>query len=96
MNYNGESIGMLPGEAREVATAFKTEAGDAEKVIVNLDNLLMRLEEAWEGRSFQSFRTNFEEFKVSFRKMIPMIEDAAATLEAAARNFEEADSASAV
>ena len=90
------NIRIQPDEARAIASAFRTESENTQTVISNLESLIVRLEGAWEGRAFESFKNNFEEFKVSFNKMIPLIENEALNLDTAARNFEEADSASAV
>ena len=61
-----DKIRISPSEMRNRATEYRTEAGNIESVIRQLDKLLAQLEDEWEGKASQKFSEQYTKLRPAF------------------------------
>ncbi len=85
-------IRISPDEMRQKATAYRTEGGNLDSIISQMDTLLGELQNEWEGAASESYAARYEELKPSFVKARELIEEIATSLDSVAATMEQTDS----
>lgn len=85
------NIRLSPDELRDFATQYSTKSNDVHAIIGELDGMIGRLKEAWEGSSSDAFAGQYEHLKPSFQQMGNLLEEISVQLKGAAGTLEDTD-----
>ncbi len=84
-------IRITPDQMRTRSNSYRTQAGNVERVITKMDQLLRALEGEWEGEASRAYSARFAELRPGFVKAKELIEEIARALDNTARTLEETD-----
>lgn len=84
-------IRMTPDTMRERASQYTNQAQNLDTIIRDMDSLLQRLREEWEGQAAEGFTQKFNELRPGFVKAKNLIDDIAAALRSSAQRMEDTD-----
>ena len=84
-------IRITPDQMRSRANEYRVEAGNVERVIAQIDQLLQALEGEWEGESSRAYSARFAELRPGFVKARELIDEIARALDNTAATLEETD-----
>lgn len=86
-----DKIRISPNEMRNRATEYRTEAGNIESVIRQLDKLLAQLEDEWEGKASQKFSEQYTKLRPAFVNGKTLVNVIASQLDQVAKAMENLD-----
>ncbi len=84
-------IRITPDQMRSRANEYRVEAGNVERVISKMDQLLRMLEGEWEGEASRAYSSRFAELRPGFVKAKELIDEIARALDNTAATLEETD-----
>ncbi|MGM8366791.1 WXG100 family type VII secretion target [Virgibacillus sp. W0181] len=84
-------IRLSPQELRDVARRYGVESSNVSNIIGNLDGLRDHLNQIWEGNSKEAFIGQYEELRVSFVRMVELLEEVNMQLNTTAQTLEDTD-----
>lgn len=84
-------IRITPDQMRSRANEYRTEAGNVERVISQMDKLLSLLQGEWEGASSRAYSARFAELRPGFVKAKELIDEIARALDNTAATLEDTD-----
>ena len=87
----GDKIRISPSEMRSRAAEYRTEAGNIESVINQLDKLLSQLEDEWEGKASQKFSEQYNKLRPAFVNGKTLVNVIASQLEQVSKAMENLD-----
>ncbi|TSB44905.1 WXG100 family type VII secretion target [Alkalicoccobacillus porphyridii] len=85
------NIRLSPDQLREFAGQYSSQSEQVHSIVGELDSLIGRLQEAWEGSSSQAFANQYTELKPSFTQMGTLLEEISVQLKGAASTLEDTD-----
>ncbi len=86
-----EYIRMEPEELRNRAKQIRQYATDHDAVIEHLTNLILALDEEWNGEAQTAFINRFQNARETFRNLDRLLEMLAQTMEISADKLQRAD-----
>lgn len=89
--YMSGTIRLSPEELRDVARRYGIESGNISTVLGNLDGLRDHLNQVWEGNSKEAFIGQYEELRLSFVRMVELLEEVNLQLTSTAQTLEDTD-----
>ena len=84
-------IRITPETMRTRAGEYRTQADAVGDVITAMDNLLLALQDEWEGSASEAYATKFGELRPGFVDAQSLINDIATALDTVATNLESVD-----
>lgn len=84
-------IRITPGQMRDRAGEYRTQAGIVSEVISKMDALLDALRQEWEGEASESYDQRYTELRKGFVAAEELIREIAAALDTTANIVEETD-----
>ena len=84
-------IRITPDQMRSRANEYRVEAGNVERVIAQIDQLLQALEGEWEGESSRAYSARVAELRPGFVQARELIDEIARALDNTAATLEETD-----
>ncbi len=87
---NGQ-IRITPEKLRERAREYGVQADELERVIQNMEQLLVRLQEEWEGAASDSYALRYEQLKPGFVKAEELVREIEKVLIRTADTLEQTD-----
>lgn len=87
---NGQ-IRITPEKLRERAREYGVQADELERVIQNMEQLLVRLQEEWEGAASDSYVLRYEQLKPGFVKAEELVREIEKVLIRTADTLEQTD-----
>ena len=87
---NGQ-IRITPEKLRETAREYGVQADELQSVIENMEQLLLRLQEEWEGAASDSYAVRYEQLKPGFKKAEELIREIEKVLIRTADTLEQTD-----
>jgi WXG100 family type VII secretion target len=72
---------MTPDEMQKVAGQYRTEAGNIEGVIKNMDKLLTTLQDQWKGSASDAYADKYHSLRPSFKDAEQLVNDIATALD---------------
>lgn len=85
------NIRLSPDELRDVARRYGVESSNVSNIVGNLDGLRDHLNQIWEGNAKEAFIGQYEELRVSFVRMVELLEEVNMQLNATAQTLEDTD-----
>ncbi|GAA0443742.1 WXG100 family type VII secretion target [Virgibacillus sp. AGTR] len=82
---------ISPEELATIAQQYGMESGNVLNIVGNLDGLMEKLEEIWEGNAKDAFAGQYEELRPSFMQMVELLEDVQRQLASTAQTLHDTD-----
>lgn len=85
------TIRISPDEMRMRSYEYSQKCSEFNDIVIAMDNLLMNLQQEWEGSASEAFAIKFNELKPSFIATKELIEEISRTLGMTAQALEDVD-----